>query len=154
MKRAGVGHLYCLALDDNVDPSIPGVAARHQDDVAGAAQIDSFLLGGTSAEVDRSVEPDSNEWCDVWSTVRADCADPEQFSSFEQMVGLLPRSSDRIRGAETLVKLGYGFTHHMLLSGLPVRGTNGHATLDISRLAIVGVRLIRRSRRKKLIART
>jgi hypothetical protein len=78
LEAAFGGDLDRLALDDDVEPSIPLVAAGREDDIWVAAQIAGLLLGGAGREVNGVVEPHGDKRGDARSTICADGRAPEQ----------------------------------------------------------------------------
>ena len=69
------------SLDHDVEPSLPVATAGRQHDVPVGSEIHGLLLVFAGGEVDGVVEPDSDEWRDVRSTVAPNSRDPEQLGT-------------------------------------------------------------------------
>jgi hypothetical protein len=93
-EDALVHHLDGLALDHDVEPSLPLVATGRQDHVLVGSQVDGLLLAGASGETDGVIKPDSDEWRDMRSTVGPDGRDPEQLGILERAASLFPVGRD------------------------------------------------------------
>jgi hypothetical protein len=72
-----VRYLDGVALDNDVDSSVPLIATCRQNDVWVSAQVKRLLFSGTGAEVDRAVEPNGDERSNVWSSIGPDRRDPK-----------------------------------------------------------------------------
>ena len=110
-EDALLDHLDGLALDHDVEPSLPVVATGHQDHVRVGSQVHGLLLAEAGREIDRVIEPDSDEWRHMRPTVRSDGRDPEQLGVLERPASLIPVGRDRGRVAEARVELSYGLRH-------------------------------------------
>jgi hypothetical protein len=115
-EDALVRHLDGLALDDDVEPSFPLVAAGRQDHVLVGSQVYRLLLAGTGGEIDGVIEPDSDEWRDMRSTVGPDGRDPEQLGVLECAASHFPVGRDCVPVAESHVELSQRLLHQRLLS--------------------------------------
>src|SRR5580765_2634970 len=65
-------HLSGLALDHDPPSSLPFVATGHQDHVLVGSQVHGLLLAEAGREMDRVIEPESDEWRRMRPTVRSD----------------------------------------------------------------------------------
>src|ERR1019366_8852816 len=118
-ERVIVGDLDSVALDHDVQPCVPLVAAGGQDHVRAGAQVDGLLLGEAGAKVDGPVHPHGNERCDVGPPVGPDRRDPEKFGRLERQASLIPPGGSRGRITESLVKGGHWDSHRSTSSDRP-----------------------------------
>src|SRR5215469_7211697 len=86
-----VGDRHGIALDDDVEPFVPGAASGGEDDVRVDAQVAGLLLGVAGGEVDGVVEPYRDQRGDMRPAVAANGGDPEQLGALERRAGLAPR---------------------------------------------------------------
>lgn len=100
-----------LTLDNDVQALLPLVAAGRKDDVPVASQIDGLLFARAGGKVDGIVQPNSRERGDMGSTIGSDRRNPGQLGLLEHTSGLVPPSSDSVRGAEARVELSVGISH-------------------------------------------
>src|SRR5207248_2544482 len=117
-EDALVHDLDGLALDHDVEPSLPLVATGRQDHVLVGSQVRGLLLAGAGGEVDGVIEPDSDEWRDMRSTVGPDGRDPEQLGLLERAACRFPVGRDCVLVAESRVELSHWLLHRRLLSTL------------------------------------
>src|SRR5438034_646869 len=110
-EDALIDHLDGLALDHDVEPSLPFVATGHQDHVLVGPQVHGLLLAEARREIDRVIEPDTDAWRRMRPTVPSDGRDPEQLGVFERPASLIPVGRDRGRVAEARVELSHWMRH-------------------------------------------
>src|SRR5215472_8469239 len=75
-------------------------------------KILGFLFGLTRAEIERSIEPDSDKRSDVGTTIGSDRNKPEQLSHFKQAARFFPRGGHSGRVAKSRINGGDRFVHH------------------------------------------
>src|SRR6266496_2873572 len=124
-EDALVHHLNGLALDHDVEPSLPLVAAGRQDHVLVGSQVHGLLLAGAGGEIDRVIEPDSDQWRDMRSTVGPDGRDPKQLGVLERAASLFPVGRDCVLVAESRVELSHWPLHQRPLSIMGLRRPRG-----------------------------
>src|SRR5205823_13774407 len=93
------------------------------------SQVRGLLLAGAGGEIDGVIEPDSDEWRDMRSSVGADGRDPEQLGLLERAASLFPVGRDCVLVAESRVELSHWLLHWPLLS-IRVSGAPGGRPVD------------------------
>src|SRR5260221_11543370 len=117
LQHRVVGDLNGVALDHDVQPVLPVVAAGYEDHVRVAAQVDRLLLARAGGEVNGAVEPDGNQRRDVRPSVCADRANPEELGRLDHLAGLVPSDHERARFAEPRVNICHWPVHVVSPSG-------------------------------------
>src|SRR6266566_2852137 len=106
-----VGELDGVALDHDVEPFVPVVAAGRQNHVRVPTKVHGLLFAGAGGEVDGPIEPHGNERSDVGATIGPDRRDPEQLGLLQHATRLIPSCGDCVRVAESRVDYRYWFVH-------------------------------------------
>jgi hypothetical protein len=123
-----VSELEGFALDHDIEPCVPVVAAGRQNHVWVPTQVHGLLFGGAGAEVESPIEPHGNQRSDVGSTVGPHRRDPEQLGLLQHATRLLPSRGNRVRVAEARVDFRDGFVHQKnSFRSLGERGKGGTA---------------------------
>ncbi len=111
-----VGDPDGVALNHNVEPFLPVVAAGRQNHVRVPTKVYGLLFGVGSAEVDGLVMPHGNDRRDMRATVSPDRREPKHLGCFEHAMRLLPSRGNGVRVAEARVDFRDWFVHQKLLS--------------------------------------
>jgi hypothetical protein len=94
-----VSHSHRVALDDKVE-TVEIIAACSQHAARILSKILRLALVGTGAEIQRTLEPDSEQRSDVRSSIGTDCGQPVELGVVKFPTPPLPGCRDRIWTAE------------------------------------------------------
>jgi len=111
-----VGNLDGVALDHDIKPCVPVVAAGRQNYVRVPTKVLGLLFSGASAEVDGPIEPHGNQRSDVGRAFGPDRREPEQLGRFEHSARLIPACGYSVRVAESRVDFRHWFVRKHLVS--------------------------------------
>jgi len=111
-----------IALDHDIEPCVPGVAASHQNHARVPMKVLGLLFGGTRGEVESPIEPHGNQRSNMGTTVCPDGRDPKQFGGFKHTTCLIPWRGNCARVAEARVDARHGFVHEKVPFNRSVMG--------------------------------